>query len=238
MRIAVCDDDPMLLMDAKNRIEQYFDGKNFILSVFNSARDFTEFIENDNAVDIVIMDIELENNISGIDVIKSLSNKLRHTKVIYLTGYVEYVSSVYETAHEYFVLKTATDEYFNKALDKAIASINAQKSALYINSRFCKAVVETNSIIYIERDKRTSHIICEDDKYETSEKLEALLDRLNGDKFIRCHTSYIINADKIKQYKDNAFTMVNNESVKVTRTYKKSVEKAFFDYIKNRLVTN
>ncbi len=238
MKIVICDDDKMMVEDVKNRIIKFFENEAIEVKSFFSGEDFIECIQNEDGIDLVVMDIELNDGLNGIEFVKELNKKQRKCKVIYLTGYVEYVSSVYETEHEYFVLKTAIKEYFEQALKKAVAALRKNKKMIFIESRFCKALIDCDEIIYIERNKRTTRVVCSNACYETSEKLDSVHQKLDRDIFIRCHNSYIINLKMVKHYKDNEFVLCTGETVKVTRTHKKQTEEKFFGFVKNSVTIN
>ena len=237
MKIVICDNDINMLNQAKELTENFINKhmntfENEVIC-FSKATDFVDYFSSDGIADIVIMDIELDNNTNGIDVVKSLSNELIDCKIVYLTGYIEYASPVYETEHEYFVLKTQIEPYFEKALYKACQSLTKNPPRLYIDSGFAKICINCSDILYMERNKRTTTVVCKDASYKTSEKIDDILKRLNEDLFIRCHNSYVVNAPKVKVYTNKTFTLVNGYAIKVTRSYKNSADEKFLSYIKN-----
>ena len=233
MNVVICDDDGAMLCVTKKLVEVFFKDEECNVTTFSYTKDFIEFFANGGCADIIVMDIELDVGNDGVQVIKSLHDKINNTRVIYLTGFVEYASSVYETEHEYFVLKSQMEQYFEKALIKAHKSLIQNPDKLYIESRFAKVFIDCEDILYIERNKRTTTVVCMDASYQTSEKLDSVLKRLSEDLFIRCHNSYAVNARKVKVYTNNIFMLVNGSSVKVTRSYKKYAEDKFLAFIRN-----
>lgn len=53
--------------------------------------------------------------------------------------------------------------------------------------------------------------------------LKSLLDRLNGDKFVRIHRSTIVNLDHVEWVNHSSLKMRNGEDLKIGRTYKKDI---------------
>ena len=233
MNIVICDDDNGLLLSTKAWVEKFFSKEKLSISTFSNTAEFIDFFKNDGFADIIIMDIELDNGNNGIDIIKSLKDKITGSRVIYLTGFIEYASPVYETEHEYFVLKSQIEQHFEKALGKAHCSLLEKPDKLYIESRFAKAFIDCNNILYIERNRRTTSVVCKDETHYTSEPLDSILGRLNEDIFIRCHNSYIVNAKMVKVYANNVFTLISGSTIKVTRSHKKQAENKFIAFIKS-----
>lgn len=231
MNVVICDDNPLIAKDAEIRVLNHLSEFDVTTTCFFSGKALLDHIDTKPQIDIAIIDIELENGISGIDIAKKLNTDYKKCKIIYLTGYAEYVSPVYETAHEYFVLKTEIEKFFDKALDSAIKALNEKKKSLYIESRFEKAVVDFDDILYIERNKRTTFVKCKNICYKTSEKLDSIAARLDENLFVRCHNSFIVNMSAIRQYKDEKFILHTGESLTITRTYKKTAVNKFLDYI-------
>lgn len=232
MKIAICDNDLLHLESIKDRVSAYFEGSADI-SVFTDDILLVENIKSGFSPDILIMDIELDDGRNGIDAVKTVNTLLPQCKTIFLTGYIEYVSSVYETEHEYYVLKTNIDKDLPKALKKVTSSVFAEKKTIFIENKSGSILIDTSEIYYIERDKRTSKIVCDNTAYCTSKKLDELLKDLDGNCFVRCHNSFVVNLKKVATYKKAELYLANGETLKVSRTYKKSVDEAFLHYVKS-----
>ena len=131
--------------------------------------------------DIVIMDIELENNNSGIELTGTTNSILPYCQVIYLTAYNKYISDVYETDHIYFINKKDLDKYFPMAINKAKTKIIKRKSQVLIVSwNKAKYEIRQDNIIYIERYRKISiiHLVNEND-FKCSKSLSDLYNLLN-----------------------------------------------------------
>nr|MCR4993577.1 LytTR family transcriptional regulator DNA-binding domain-containing protein [Lachnospiraceae bacterium] len=60
-------------------------------------------------------------------------------------------------------------------------------------------ILDINDIIMIERTDSTTRIVAKEEVYLTAQSLSSLEEKLNADKFMRCHKSYIIRIDAIKK---------------------------------------
>ena len=85
------------------------------------------FVSEGHSIDILITDIDLGTDAAdGIDMVRDLFPVGSKTQVIYVTGYIEYCTPVYETQHVYFLVKPIRQSTFDDALKKALENLAAQ----------------------------------------------------------------------------------------------------------------
>jgi two-component system LytT family response regulator len=60
-------------------------------------------------------------------------------------------------------------------------------------------LIDTKDIIMIERTDGISRIVTEDETFLTSSSLSSIQEKLDPDKFMRCHKSYIIRVEAVKK---------------------------------------
>lgn len=217
--------------DICERAEACFE-KSAKISEFCSAEELRAAILTGDRPDIVVLDIELSGGERDVDVDKSIRMLAPKCKIIYITWHIEYCMSAYESENEYFVLKTLIDEKFPAAFRRAVESVGKSEKMIYLESKSGKTLLESDRILYIERVRRKSIVTCFDGTYETPEPLEDILFKTGAGSFVRCHNSYVVNLKNVRQYRASEFVMKNGESVVVSRSYKKGVDKEFSDYVK------
>ena len=84
------------------------------------------------------------------------------------------------------------DEVLQRSVQKRIA-VKVKKQHRYL---------EINDIMYVESDKHVLNIHLKDSRViQTTEKLSELEKTINSKRFIRCHQSYLVNMDYIKDAK-------------------------------------
>lgn len=116
---------------------------------FSSAKDLEAAVERGLHADIAVLDILLGQD-DGITVAKRIFPSATQTQVIFITGYVEYCSSVYETEHIYFLLKPIQEATFRRAMEKAVQALEyAKKSALLVKTKTAVQRVPFASIRYL-----------------------------------------------------------------------------------------
>lgn len=100
--IYICDDDALFASSLCAKVQQLFPSS-FQISVFHSIRTLQAAAEK-TPPNIALLDIQLGQD-NGISLAKQLFPSPSQTQVIFITGYIEYCSDVYETEHIYFLLK-------------------------------------------------------------------------------------------------------------------------------------
>lgn len=87
--------------------------------------------------------------------------------------------------------------------------------------------IDTESIIMIKSDSNYSIIFLSSGKsILTSRTLKHWSGLLNGENFIRCHASYLINKNFIKSVdvKNHTFTLINDHICKVGRSHWREIK--------------
>lgn len=96
INIAICDDDENIMKRIVPVIESVYKEKYAEKGVgisFFYYRDGDKLVDNyirDN-IDVVFMDIELDNNVSGFEVAKRLGTIITDPGIVYMTNYDQYV---------------------------------------------------------------------------------------------------------------------------------------------------
>ena len=110
------------------------------------------------SADIALVDIDLGEDLpSGIDLVRDTAGN--KTQVIYVTGYVDYVSDVYETAHVGFLIKPVDQQRLNDALARAIARLEQDGAGDFVVHTGSSTLrVAPNRVVYIESNRRKLQI--------------------------------------------------------------------------------
>lgn len=172
------------------------------------------------------MDIELGGD-SGITLAQEINTSMPDAQIIYITQHLEYVSSVYESKHIYFINKESMETYLPRALEIALKRIQEQNN-LYLEFSWSKEnyKLKQKDIIYIERVLRTTEIHTLTKTFYTSEKISTIQQRLN-DSFVCSHRSYIINMNALTNIKNNCAILNDNIEVPISRAHYKDVKRSF-----------
>lgn len=180
--------------------------------------------------DILFMDIKL-GSVNGIELVKENNDRLRGSKLIYITGYDEYVEDVFETELVYLVKKPLSEEKISKAYSKAVEKINKENKIIVVKTLKETRKIKTGDIFYIESDARLINIHLKNEVITCYAKLSDMEGILKGN-FLRTHKSYLVNLEKVKSYTHNQLILDNSKVIPISRNNVSKVKNEIFDYVK------
>ena len=224
----IVDDEPI----ARNILEKYIiktPGLQLVGQLDN-ALEVVEFLKN-HKVDLIFLDINMPK-LTGFEFLKTLNNP---PKVIVTTAYQEFALEGYELNISDYLLKPFSFERFVKAINKAIGTIEKQKTDQNSNSEslrfFIKGdkkyhQIKSSEIRFVEAYGNYTKLFMEDEMILSHENISYYEKLLPEAQFLRIHKSYIIALDKIKQIEGNRI-LIDTHKIPIGRTYKSVVTRLF-----------
>ncbi len=206
IRILAIEDDP--IHEAKLRM--VMDSLKYdLIDVIVDPHQVIPIIRATNP-DILLMDVDLNSDISGIDLVNKI-NELFDIPIVFLTSFHD--ASTFNKAKETQPAAYITKPYKAEELERSIelAIFNKQKERIGIaspkNTRITKHLfvkdgasltkVLLSAIRYIEAYDKYCYIHLEHKKYMIKERLKNISEKLPDDLFLQVHRSYIINLEAI-----------------------------------------
>lgn len=223
MKILVCDDNKVICNDISKYIESNFD---YNVSVANDKNSIYHYL-NEDKLDLLIIDIVL-GKINGIDIAKEFTKQFPNLNVIFITGYGDtYYKDIYKYINPCgFLEKPIQYNILNFFIKQIQDNFNARNSKLRINYNYNSYIIPNRDIIYIQSDKRLSVIHTTAEKFKTYKKLSDMLEEL-PDTFIRCHQSFIVNRDYVRNVEGNQFLLSSGNVIPISKKYLKNVKDLF-----------
>ena len=109
MRIAVCDDEEKFRLQEKNLIDKLCGSMDVVVDAFSDGKKLLERFDA-TAYNLVFLDIEMPV-MDGITLAKEIRKRSEDTKIVFLTGHVEYAIEGYEVnALRYLTKPVAEDK--------------------------------------------------------------------------------------------------------------------------------
>ena len=112
LNFAICDDNINILDRLDKMLESIFISHNIDANVVlktTSSKDLLEFMEN-TVINVLILDIELNSEISGIELAKKIREKNKSIYIIFSTGHLEYALLAYKVKTFDYLPKPLTIE--------------------------------------------------------------------------------------------------------------------------------
>lgn len=237
MKCIIVDDEPL----AREGMEMNVREMDFLQleGQFGDAISAYNFIM-DNPIDLMFLDIQMPGEMTGLDLVKSLSNP---PLVIFTTAYPEFAVEGFELDVVDYLVKPVRMQRFIQAVNKAknrysdqpTPENSATKEGDYIFIKADRKFVrlELNSIRYIQGMKDYVMIFTGSKRYMTAMNVKTIFNQLEQPNFVRVSKSYIINADYIKEVNKYAVLLDGDEEIPLGKTYK---DEFIENYINEKLI--
>jgi two-component system response regulator AgrA len=240
LKIFICEDNDKQRERFTKFIEDFIVIENFDMKIALATRnpeDIIKYVSKNDISGLYFLDVDLKHNINGI----KLASKIRKYDP---RGFIVFITTHGEMAPLTFKYKVEAMDYIIKDSDenlkdnirKCIIDANTKYSgtlnklqknfSMKINGRIVN--VEFRKILFFETSSKVHKIALHatDRQVEFYAKMKDIEDKLDG-RFFRCHRSYLVNKDNIKEIdsKKKLAYMVNGEKCLISvRTLKKLVD--------------
>lgn len=226
LQIAVCDDDPLMLERLAAITQKSLSGQ--YTGHIHRVSSPTQLLALKKPLHLVVLDIELPES-DGISLASDILSSSPSCQVIFVSGYVRYVSDVYDVPHICLILKDQLEQQLPKFLLRAAATAVSNAGKTLKLKDFSVPVADVS---YMERQGHWTHIYLSDGAlHRTREKLTDLTQRVANPALCRCHISYVVNLAHIKALENDHLTLQSDQILPVSRPYRKSLRSAFFQYL-------
>lgn len=196
-----------------------------------SIKYFTKFtaelqklIKDPSERKIFILDIELEGNVSGIDIARYVRENDWESEIIFITSHDKMFETAYRNTYELFdfIEKFHHLESRLKNDLKIIYKKSFDNRMFKYSNRNVNIQVFYRSIKYLTRDKETRKlIVCTDNNdYNLNINVTDSLDLLD-DRFKMTHRACIVNTDRVQEYNWTKGYFVLDDGTKVNMLSKK-----------------
>ena len=232
MYIAACDDNALFL----NELREQLRGLNIAdrLAFYSDMDAFFSSVENGEAYDAVLMDIDWGRYETGIDAAEKLYELSPRTRIIYVTGYNDRFSQ------RIFLQRSNLSGYLVKPVDSGLLRANLEKvqragaeresPLLTVVFRGRPVSIPCREIFYLESHGHTVTIHTRTEKTVVYDRLEHILKML-PDGFIQCHKSFAVNMRQIRRFQPPNVLLQNDAAVPVSRSRYPQTKAAYFRYI-------
>ena len=206
-----------------------------LVGIFREALSAIAWLQ-DNHADLVFLDINMPH-LSGLNFRELAGNR---QLIIFTTAYSEYAVESYEQNATDYLLKPIQFPRFLQAVLKAkqwlelknkpvkltaiTSSETFQENNIYIKSGTKKFKVNTNDILYLEKDGNYIYFHLPDKKIISRMNMQQVLNILPEGQFIRVHKSWIIAVNHVESIKANQIT-IKNTTIPIGKKYQIEVLK-------------
>lgn len=187
--------------------------------------------------DVLLTEIELRGY-NAISIIAQYLKESSPLQIIYMTPKIEYCTEVYETRHCGFLLKPIRLERLVRDVQRALRLLEEKKAKGIVVQRGSSLhILLPQSLLYAESHGRVLKIVTDSEIIETYDKMDHFSFQLDK-RFLQCHKSYLVNMERVKRYCGDSFLMVNETTIPISQSRRKTVRQQFLDYMGNAVSPN
>lgn len=227
-KIVICDDSKLDLQLLKVVIQTYFENNEEEFKIFEY--ELGDNLLDDIEVELLFLDIIM----NGMKIARKLRDIQFKAPIIFLTAHADYAVESYEVYAAGYLLKPYDTNKLTLLLDEVLQRSVQKRIAVKVKKQHRQ--LEINDIMYVESDKHVLNIHLKDSRViQTTEKLSELEKTINSKRFIRCHQSYLVNMEYIKDAKTD-FILSNDIRIPIrVRGRKEIIEKYHKYYSSERM---
>lgn len=226
--IALCEDEQLFRTEQEKICRRILDklGIDYDIALFNGSTDFLNaFKAQGHRFDLILLDIVMDG-MNGMELAHIIRESDQETTIIFITSTNEYALSGYDVRALHYLIKPVDEQMMEKLILSDYTK-KYQQQYIVLEDGTQKIRVPINEIITLETVGRKVAVTLQNKTIHWTGKLMTLLEFLPTDRFIKCHQSFVINLEHVKELKHQNAITVNNITVPISRMYKKDVHKAF-----------
>ncbi|RDC56174.1 DNA-binding response regulator [Pedobacter chinensis] len=196
-----------------------------LVKTFTSPLKALAEISEADDIDILFLDIDMPE-LTGIDLAGKLQPRVKY--IIFITAFAKYALDAFGVKAYDYLLKPIEKLRFIDTIQSIIEKEQKKIKSRTTDLIFVKSnlkgkynMVKRSEIILIYIDGHKLFLITHTEKFETTETLKNIQERLAHDsRFLRVHQANIINIEKIINIEGNTIEMINSYKVPVSERYK------------------
>lgn len=230
LNFVLCDDNLSILNKLENMLATVFLKHDYDATVcFKSANanDIISYIKSNN-VNVLILDINLQSNISGIDLAARVRETNKNLYIIFTTAHLEYAMIAYKVKTFDYLPKPVTIERLEETIVRLFNdTYTTPKRYLKLSN---KNIINQDDIQYIKKDGMKIIVYTNNKAYESYSSFNKIQDNLSNN-FVRCHKSYIANIKNITNIQSNHnIIQFNNAECYIGPKYKNNLLEVLNNY--------
>ncbi len=226
-RIIVCDDDPYVCEWFSLAINMYCIERNFVadLRTTESIKQLIKFLDDGFMPDILFLDIILPEG-NSISLVKELVKRIKDCKTVLITATKDYTLEGY-SIHAYdYLIKPIKDDVVFKLIEDVSQSTPKR---ITIRVRAITVEIRCEDLVYIESNKHALIFHTTGKEMTSYGKLNVFDDLLRDTGvFIRCHQSYLINSNYVKEVKNNTFIMLDGAIIPIRKRDSAAIKRNYY----------
>lgn len=233
MRIAICDNELFYVKDIVERIKKYefHDTKPTIIDGYVQGTQLLDAFRVE-PYDIVFLDIELGEDMNGIEIAKVMKDIKPNCIFIFITAYHCYLTESMWLGADLFIDKPVNSELFDMELQHAYHVYKRLNRTVKFATTDGKVYIKTDDIIYLETSYGKYKLkTTKRHYYGNLKRIIKSRQQLLDYHFFPLNRSIIINFKHVKSFCFDYVTMSNDDILPLTKRIRKEFKEKYFDFV-------
>lgn len=194
---------------------------------------------NTNEPDIILMDINIQGKLDGIEIAKIL-NQTKKIPFIFLTANTDtmtvnralplnphaFISKPFNKNDLKIAIELACQKHNGTVIQNASSDHDVINHSIFVKEGSVYKRIDVPLVLYIEAKGSYSTIVTTTKSYTLSYNLNYFGTQVNNPVFKRVHRSFIVNVNKVEGI-DNSALLINKTPIPVSKQYQKEIMNMF-----------
>lgn len=231
-RIAVCDDEPVIVSQIEKMISEYTE----ISCVVEKYTDGETLASHHKNYDLIFLDIDMKG-MNGIDTAREIRQYDKKVKIVYLTSYRDYAAPAFSVHAFAYLLKPAKAEEIHKIMKEAYDYALEENAAVKLSFETTDGDVaaDIRQIYYFEYENRHVRMVTQNGDFYIKSKIADMYLKMKDYGFEMPHKSFVVNFWHVKSIIGSDIYMTNGDVVLLSQKRAASFRQAFGSYIEKQL---
>jgi DNA-binding LytR/AlgR family response regulator len=210
--ILIIEDEYPIAMDMEMRLQKM--GYN-VVAIANTYKDALSSL-HEVAPDIVLLDINLNSDKSGIDIAEIINSKFK-IPIVFVTAYTDtktftdalsvdpmgYITKPFKDADLHHNIQIALKKFAALNQNTTSEEVKIENNNIFIKDKGVLRKIDIENILWVEAMDNYTLLHTNNNKYIVNAFLKDVLTKLGSD-FHRIHRSHAVAINKISSVEDNA----------------------------------
>ena len=229
--IAICDDQLICgetLELSMIKIMRDFDIA-YNIDIYTNGNELFDNIKSKKVTyDILFLDIIMaDSDINGMQLAKRIRLIDDFVTIVFVTSSPDFVFDGYSVRALQYLIKPVDEKVLRELMGYELKDKN--EDYILFKEKETTRKVSPSNIVHIETSGRNIKVVLQNEVFNAINKISDIEKDLPDSDFIRCHQSFIVNINNIKELRHGEALSVRDEVIPISRTQWSATKKLFIE---------
>lgn len=229
--IAICDDQIICAETLELSVRKIMDESkmDYGIDIFTSGNDLLRTLDQKkNVYDILFLDIIMgEDELNGLDVAKKIREFDDSTTIVFVTSSTDFILDGYSVRALQYLIKPVEEKILREVMEYEFK--HQGENSVVFREKEATRKISPADIVHVETSGRNVKVVLLNESFNAYNKISDVEKMLPSSDFIRCHQSFIVNINNIKEIRHGEAISVLGESIPISRTQWSTIKKLFVE---------